>query len=62
MNIWMDGIDERKQLMELCPRYRWEKEFDAAVDSNNDEELRKFFNNLKVQCKFTIENTIDYHT
>lgn len=53
--------EERKQLVELCPTYRWENEFDAAVVSNNDEELQKFFGNLKDECKFIIENTIDYY-
>ncbi|XP_063703533.1 uncharacterized protein LOC134833219 [Culicoides brevitarsis] len=59
-NLQVDD-DEREQLVELCPSYRWEKEFEAAVDSKDDDVLRKFLNDLMTQCKFDIENTNDYH-
>lgn len=59
-NLRVDDED-REKLVELCPSYRWEKEFEAAVDSNSEEELRKFLNDLMIQCKFDIENTNDYH-
>lgn len=53
--------EEKDKLIEFCPNFEWEQELEAALDNNDIPELQHFLNKMMAECKFTIENSNDYH-